>query len=137
MKKPLHETLPKIQIPPGLAPGEYSVRPDGTVVPKAFETPKPLERLRSSATGSRKRDPLKNHSRAAETRELMKKAHVDDEVEVMDLQGSELACDVADLWVKARHSSDLSVSYEGRLLGQALVRLELVTRPSAMRKVRP
>jgi len=64
-------------------------------------------------------------------------ARFEDEVEVMDLQASELVCDVADLWVKARHMSDLSVSDSGRRLAQALMRLELVTRPSAMRKVRP
>ena len=126
MKKPLHETLPKIEVPSGLAPGEYAVRPDGTVVPKAFETPKPLRRY--------KRDPLANHPRAAETRELMKKAHVDDEVEVMDLQASELACDLADAFVRWRSSSDLEVA---AVMNKALVRLELVTRPSAMRKVRP
>lgn len=80
---------------------------------------------------------LEGHPRATETRELMQKALVDDEVEVMDLQASELACDIADLWVKAKHVSDLTVSYDGRRLHQALMRLELVTRTSAMRKVRP
>jgi len=126
MKKP--STIP-FQLPPGLKPGAYTLRADGTVVPAVFEPSKPLKRY--------KRDPLENHPRAVETRELMRKAMVTDEVEVMDLQASDLACYIADLWVKARHASDLTVSYNGRLLAQQLMRLELVTRPSAMRKVRP
>lgn len=81
-----------------------------------------------------KKSPLDAHPRAAETRELMAKALVDDEVEVIDLQASELACDVADAFVKWRRSSDLGIA---QAMGQALMRLELVTRPSAMRKVRP
>lgn len=85
----------------------------------------------------RKTSPFDGDPRAAETRELMKKALVDDEVEVMDLQASELACDVADLWLKAKPLDVLMLGEKGRLLHQALMRLELVTRPSAMRKVRP
>jgi hypothetical protein len=85
--------------------------------------------------------------RAAETRELMRKARVDDEVEVMDLQASELACDVADAWAAelARvkktlpHDNDAEDVLRDRdpIMFERLKRLELVTRPSAMRKVRP
>lgn len=82
---------------------------------------------------------LDNHPLATETRRAMRKARVKDAVEVIDLQASELACDVADAWVGARDV--ISTEYDDRgavkKLDLALDRLELVTRPSAMRKVRP
>lgn len=101
------------------------IKPTAKVRRITLPASKPLKRY--------KRDPLEGHPRAAETRELMRKAHIDDEVEVMDLQASEIACAVADKWAKAR-IFDLCIPEE---LRSALERLELVTRPSAMRKVRP
>lgn len=83
-----------------------------------------------------RKSPLDGHPRAAETRRAMVVARIDDEVEVADLQASELACDVADAWAGAERTFDLQlVPGVSRRLAKALDRLELVTRPSAMRKV--
>lgn len=57
------------------------------------------------------------------------------EQDARDLQGIELACEVADAWVRIEgHEGATNVSCE---LRDALDRLEAVTRPSALRKVRP
>jgi hypothetical protein len=79
--------------------------------------------------------PLENHPREAETRRMMLEARIDDEQEVMDLQSSELACDVADAWHLDRPNAP-AIALRSPL-AKALDRLELITRPSAMRKTRP
>lgn len=56
--------------------------------------------------------------------------------EIKWLQASEIACAVADAWVKERPHPEV-VAYMLPTTFAALDRLEAVTRPSAMRKVRP
>jgi hypothetical protein len=67
----------------------------------------------------------------------MLEARIDDEQEVMDLQSSELACELADAWVGDNWGRDTSRPELLPILRNALNKLELITRPSAMRKVRP
>jgi len=116
-----------------LKPGTYIVHPDGSLTQTSPTRSTPMKRLR--------KNPLEGHPRAAETRRMMLEARIDDEQEVMDLQASELACDIADTWARARPTllcgdyPDLDSYAPG--LEKALNRLELITRPSAMRKVRP
>jgi len=87
-----------------------------------------------------KKRPFDGDPRADETRAAMLAARFEDEVEVMDLQASELACDVADAWADKRAKRPLwavGFSKDAPSLVATLDRLELVTRPSAMRRVRP
>jgi hypothetical protein len=82
-----------------------------------------------------KKSPLEGHPRAEETRQAMLQARFDDEQEVVDLQASELACDVADAWTTYKYHS---VGFqESQRFTEAMERLELVTRASGMRKVVP
>jgi hypothetical protein len=63
--------------------------------------------------------------------------------EIAWLQASEIACAVADAWVSTINKSVLTYTTKALRVSvpedlfSALSRLELVTRPSAMRKVRP
>lgn len=65
--------------------------------------------------------------------------HPNLEAEKRALQDSPIACKVADAWVAERELFVLAGGFElmPSELHKALERLELVTRPSAMRKVRP
>lgn len=66
----------------------------------------------------------------------MQQSGFDDETEVIDLQASAIACAVADEW--AALIAKMTVKpFMPRTLRDALDRLEAITRPSAMRKVRP
>jgi len=107
-----------------LAPGANPIP-----VPQAPPSP-PMKRVR--------KDPLEGHPRAEETRQAMLQARFYDEQEVVELQSSELACAVADAWATDRmaaRAADVFDEHPG--LARALDRLELVTRASGMRKVRP
>jgi hypothetical protein len=113
--------------------GQPRLKPDANPIPTILRKPRSANRIRKS--------PLEDHPREAETRRMMLEARIDDEQEVMDLQASELACAVADAWARARPTllcgdyPDLDSYAPG--LEKALNRLELITRPSAMRKIRP
>ena len=104
--------------------GQPRLKPDANPIPTIPRKARSMNRIRKS--------PLENHPREAETRRMMLEARIDDEQEVMDLQASELACAVADAWAKSSEYTDVTST-----LKSALARLELITRPSAMRKVRP
>jgi len=104
--------------------GQPRLKPDANPIPTIPRKARSMKRLR--------KDPLEDHPRAAETRRMMLEARIDDEQEVMDLQSSELACDIADGWAKNPRRGELHPGLEDNL-----DRLELITRPSAMRKVRP
>jgi hypothetical protein len=128
-----------------LKPGTYTIKSgdlefDGKGQPRLKPDANPIPTIPRKARSMKhiRKDPLEDHPRAAETRRMMIEARIDDEQEVMDLQSSELACDIADAWVKHPTSWDLGhkigISKE---FARTLDRLELITRPSAMRKVRP
>jgi hypothetical protein len=57
------------------------------------------------------------------------------EMEAMDLQASDIACTLADAWVT--YTKNLHDFQARNNLGLALEKLEIITRLSAMRKVRP
>ena len=67
-------------------------------------------------------------------------AKEDLEREILDLGSSEIACAVADSWAALlKYSDDVrrKLERETPTLADNLRRLESITRPSAMRKVRP
>jgi hypothetical protein len=116
-----------------LQPGTYIVHPDGSLTQTTPTRSSPMKRLR--------KDPLEGHPRATETRQAMLEARIDDAQEVMDLQASELACAVADGWVDWRRANSKTLgvdrtNHRTAILFDILDRLELVTRPSALRKMR-
>jgi hypothetical protein len=82
-----------------------------------------------------KRRTIAAHERVAPPHRLS-----DSEQEAIDLMASEIACAVADAWAEL-HDFDRhlvrSTFASGASSAAALDRLELITRPSAMRKVRP
>ena len=104
--------------------GQPRLKPDANPIPTIPHKARAMKRIRKS--------PLEDHPREAETRRAMIEARVDDEQEVMDLQASELVCELADNWSKGRKFLS-----GWHTLETALNRLEIITRPSAMRKVRP
>jgi hypothetical protein len=107
--------------------GQPRLKPDANPIPTIPRKARSMNRVRKS--------PLEDHPREAETRRAMIEARIDDEQEVMDLQASELACLVADEWHRDRPNAP-AIALRSPL-AKALDRLELITRPSAMRKVRP
>lgn len=91
--------------------------------------------LRLGVSGETLRHALNGDRVQYAKRRRMLEARVDDETEVMDLQASEIACAVADAWFTYKYRP---VGFqESRAFADAMERLELITRPSAMRKVRP
>jgi hypothetical protein len=108
---------------------KYKLKPEATPVAEIPAVPsRTMKRL--------KRDPLKNHPRAAKVRQAMAEARFDDEQEAADIQASELACAVADAWVvyRGRFSLEAATTAPAQKLSEALNRLELVTRASGMRR---
>ena len=132
-----------------LEPGTYTIDPKGMIfdikdgevhahlAPDANPIPIPQSPPRPPMRHVKK-DPLKGHPRAEETRQAMLQARFDDEQEVVELQSSELACAVADAWATDRMASRCASVFDNHPnLARALDRIERVTRPSEMRKVRP
>jgi len=108
------------------------IKPDANVRRVAYSAGKPMKRL----TPHDAKVAFKRASRA-----------LDDDMEAIDLGASEIACAVADAWaaelVRVKrtlpHDSDAEEVLRDRdpVMFKALQRLEAITRPSAVRKVRP
>jgi hypothetical protein len=96
------------------------IKPDANVRRVAYSAGKPMKHLTSHDA----KVAFKRASRA-----------LDDDMEAIDLGASEIACAVADAWEKWRQVGGWE--HVPGDLHMELERLEAITRPSAVRKVRP